>query len=65
MNSTAIDWSRVRQIMEKSVRRGNLSDEEGATITAAWCRAPDKYKRLHEEVKEAAQKEMCTILDPD
>jgi hypothetical protein len=51
--------------MEKSVRRGNLSDEEGDIITAAWCRAPDKYKRLHEEVKEAAQKEIYNILDPD
>jgi hypothetical protein len=53
-----IDWDRVRAIMEKSVRGGKLSDEEGDIITTAWCRAPDEYRKLHDEVREAAHEEM-------
>jgi hypothetical protein len=53
-----INWERVRRIMEKSIYGGQLTDEESDYIKTVWVSAPDEYKKLHGEIRDAVHEEM-------
>lgn len=53
-----IDWAKVQRIMERSIRGTRPNEEELDELDDAWKLEPDKYKKIHTEVREAAHAEM-------
>lgn len=56
--SNDVDWDRARLIMERSIRGRPPTDEERDFIARLFKLDVQRYKMLHDEVREEAHREM-------
>lgn len=49
-----VDWGKVRKIMEKAVRGGEVTESDQQTIKRAFAANPRQYAKLSQEVRTEA-----------